>query len=105
MMCPNNPSLPRWLCTEPDCETAELKSRGPQHHTIADTPTIETNQTFNEWSDDMKKDLLPDWPIEKKHPMITIKGITYMLEYDGIFYGVASSWQMNNGDPKYKVAQ
>lgn len=90
MMCPNDNRLPRWLCTERECEAAELKSRPVRHAGMDHRPIGEIQP-------------IPDWPTEKKHPMMTIKGITYMLEYNDIFYSVASSWNMEDGSPNYTL--
>ena len=92
MMCPNNPTLPRWLCIEPECKAAELKNRGPQLAGMNSTP-IETP-----WTDPNPP---KDWDTKKKHPMMTIDGITYILEYDNLLYSIYGSWKASNGELQY----
>ena len=94
MMCPNDPTLPRWLCMERECEEAERRGRPIEHAGMDHRPLGDLHYS--------KMKEIPDWPVEKKHPMMTIEGITYMLEYDGIFYSVVGSWQASDGDTAYK---
>ena len=90
MMCPNDNTLPRWLCMEPECEAAERK-----HGTAGLLAGIEPMQS-------KELEPIPDWPTNRKHPMFTLNGITYMLEYDTVFYSVIGSWNAEDGDMKYQ---
>ena len=89
MMCPHN--LPRWLCMEEDCTYAERKARPPLLAGM-DSKPIHNKELESE---------IPDWPTNLRHPMFTLNGITYMLEYGEVFYSVLGSWNASDGELQY----